>query len=149
MLPQKCLIMMASLAIAFAAPSDSSETSAENNHRIAKECLTKYTLTSETISEFHQNPEDPPKMMLCYMKCFLERKGLLDEQGNINLDYKSNEDDEEEYSDESSSSEEYVAIGQSAEDDLSCLKHLEPIKTCSDMKRVLKCLPNVRYSGNK
>ncbi|XP_045466885.1 uncharacterized protein LOC123675559 [Harmonia axyridis] len=146
----KNLIIMALCTVVAAAPTNSGETSAESNIRIAKECFGKHDLSKEVLLQFHENPDDPPKKMLCYMKCFLERKGLINEDGNINIDYNSREnsgEDVQEDSDGDSSdgSDEYDSL----EEDLSCLTRLKPIKNCGDMRGVLKCLPNVLRNSNE
>ncbi|KAL3271151.1 hypothetical protein HHI36_021649 [Cryptolaemus montrouzieri] len=147
-------VISATVAVIYCAPSTSDASSSAMNKRIAKICFDKHNLTMQDVKELHDHPKDPTKNMLCYMKCFFEQKGLIDKNGKLNLDNFDGEnysDDIKSYSEEdetNSNSDEDSSDGsdsdedsdESAEEKFRCMKRVEPIKSCNDMRLLIKCV---------
>lgn len=86
------------------------------------DCLSENNLGVEDIKTFDEELETMSDKMLCYHLCFYKKMGYLEETGKVDVEKYYGVDSADDKSD--------------IED---CLKNLDKIVQCSDMRKIESC----------
>nr|QUP79544.1 odorant binding protein 51 [Monochamus saltuarius] len=94
---------------------------AEKNITVAVHCMQETQVTQEIVDSYMEDPEkEPTEDFYCYLQCIFTGVGLIDENGDLDLDlYKS-----------------MFAT------DVDCLKDVPKITKCTDMEALSDCIKN-------
>ncbi|KAK9885375.1 hypothetical protein WA026_010872 [Henosepilachna vigintioctopunctata] len=95
------------------------------------ECEIKHNVTDADWEQMKKGISHLPDNLACFMKCALEKDGVLDNAGKINFDKFNSYIDN------------WVKLTEKEKTNANnCLKTIAPIKSCSDIQPLYLCLVN-------
>ncbi|XP_044261191.1 general odorant-binding protein 56h-like [Tribolium madens] len=102
----------------------------ENFTEVREECLTENSVTADEIHDGWKMHHNVSEKLLCFHKCLLEKKGLIDENGIIQKE----------------KIPEVVTLkhNEKREEIFTCIGNIEKIETCENVLEVMHCFPRRR-----
>nr|AIX97054.1 odorant-binding protein 8 [Dastarcus helophoroides] len=116
--------------LAFAAVSwVASMEATDEEMQFFKECAEENGIEYKDMRDY--SFKDVPEELHCYIKCFAEKGGYLDDNGKFNI--------------EKARARDHGNGEEALEKAYQCLENLSPVKSCSDMEPALKCVEDVDH----
>nr|UWL63298.1 odorant binding protein 8 [Pagiophloeus tsushimanus] len=98
-------------------------------------CLAEVGMTKEEFETHlkHHGESEPNEKDLCLIRCTVKKAGAIDQDGTLNIDLIKTH---------------LPPLGDDEAVTIACMEELEAIKTCQDIKKVMKCLPKLPKRNN-